>query len=41
MSENFEELVVDLGDGMGTSDHIELGGVEDYIHNSKVVMVYL
>lgn len=38
---SFEELVVDLGDDMGNRNRIELVGVEDRIHSSDAVMVYL
>ena len=36
-----KELVVDLGDNMGNNNQIELVGVEESIHSSEVVMVYL
>ena len=41
MSENLEELVVKLGDDMGTNDRIELMGVEACIRKSEVTMVYM
>ncbi len=38
---SLEELVVDLGNNMGTSDCIELVGVEECISSGEAVMVYL
>ena len=35
-----EELVVELGGNMGTSDHIDPMGVEEYICKSEVEIVY-
>ena len=37
----FKELVIELGEGMGVSDSIELVGVEEGIYRNEVVMVYL
>ena len=39
--ENSEELVVELGGGMGTSDHIEPVGVEACICKSAMAIIYL
>ena len=41
MSENSKELVVDLDDGIRTSNHIEPMGAEVFIRNRKAMMVYL
>ena len=41
MLKNLEELVIELGGGMDTNDHIELVEVEDCIHKSEAMMVYL
>ena len=38
---SLEELVVDLGDNMDTSNHIELVGVDECISTSEVTMIYL
>ena len=35
-----EELVVELGGNMGTSDHIDPVGVEEYIHKSEIRIFY-
>ena len=40
MLKNLEELVIELGGGMGTSDHIEPMGVEACIYKSEFAMVY-
>lgn len=41
MSENLEDLVIELGGGMRTSHRIEHVGVEACIYKNKVGMVYL
>lgn len=38
MSKNSKEFMVELGDGMGTSDRIKLVGVKARIHNNEEVM---
>ena len=41
MLENYEKLVVEMGEEMGASDCIELVEVEAYIKKSEVSWVYL
>ncbi len=38
---SYKDLVVELGDNMGTSDLIESIDVEEYIHGREVLIVYL